>query len=462
MANVNDGYVTVLAKIKAQGEDEFPIVDAQDVAVKNEDGSETTLDEKLKSIEENAGGGNTFEEVKVETTNEYGDTYTTTIKGYEIEVNNTIYKIVTGDGYSLFVDDTGFGYSSEGYSTTYGHFGIVFIHDGNDSNLYFPTEDGKVASGTLATQEWVQENAGGGSANIEGGVCSTPTIIWTQLDSDDVDGSRWTINLDGLDHTSIDWGDGTINNEDEHTYGNCENPIIKVYGNTYIRDRAFVGTDENSWLWKIDISDSVIDIGIEAFSGCSMLEYVRIGKCVKEIQSRAFSDSSSSLKMIVDCVNIDEVSSDIFENRKNYKLAFKDYDAMDNFCSWLDEYDAHASYPAMRKQVPAVLSTHYHTIAGGIAKGNAVQNTYGQADVILLYGYVKQNEEENGVGIPFQVVVSVFALQQSGSIIYSYTDAGRTPSIGKIWYDNSNGKVYFNTEYLDGTLKHVGQVIFRA
>ena len=99
-----------------------------------------------------------------------------------------------------------------------------------------------------------------------------------------------TISLQSLDMNSIDWGDGTVNNEPHHTYANIGEYTCKIYGVTTIGNRAF------SWcnsLAEVVIGDSVTTIGYMAFYDCDRLTEVVIPDSVTTISDSAFNNCSS-------------------------------------------------------------------------------------------------------------------------------------------------------------------------
>ena len=92
-------------------------------------------------------------------------------------------------------------------------------------------------------------------------------------------------NLDGM--TKIDWGDGTVNTELNHTYENFGEYICKIYDVTSIGSSAFSDSGCHN-LKEIVIPDNVTSIGDSAFAYCSNLTSVDIGGGVMSIGSEAF------------------------------------------------------------------------------------------------------------------------------------------------------------------------------
>ena len=95
---------------------------------------------------------------------------------------------------------------------------------------------------------------------------------------------------------SIDWGDGTVNNELNHTYVDVGEYICKIYNVTSIGERAFYGCDR---LTEIIIPNSVISIGEHAFSKCNSLIDVVIPDSVTNIKSMAFYDCADLASVVI-------------------------------------------------------------------------------------------------------------------------------------------------------------------
>ena len=106
-----------------------------------------------------------------------------------------------------------------------------------------------------------------------------------------------TISLQSLvNMNSIDWGDGTVNNERRHTYANIGEYTCKIYGVTSIGDSAFFGCIR---LTEVVIGDNVTSIGNSAFAHCNSLTEIVIPDSVTTIGDKAFYNCSSLTEVVI-------------------------------------------------------------------------------------------------------------------------------------------------------------------
>ncbi len=100
-------------------------------------------------------------------------------------------------------------------------------------------------------------------------------------------------NLTGL--TGIDWGDGVVNIELNHTYSAIGEYTCKIYGVTAIGEQAFFNCDS---LTSVVIPDSVTHIGRRAFVSCENLTSVIIPDSVTTIGEDAFYACNSLTSVV--------------------------------------------------------------------------------------------------------------------------------------------------------------------
>ena len=113
------------------------------------------------------------------------------------------------------------------------------------------------------------------AAKVGGTVCKFTTLS-----------SNTTITLQNLvGMTSIDWGDGTVDNALSHTYAEAGTYTCYIAGLTDIGANAFANITA---LKDIVIGDGVKSIGVGAFQACTGLISASIGNGVTSIGSSAF------------------------------------------------------------------------------------------------------------------------------------------------------------------------------
>ena len=123
------------------------------------------------------------------------------------------------------------------------------------------------------------------AAKVGGTVCKFTTLS-----------SNTTITLQNLvGMTSIDWGDGTVDNALSHTYAEAGTYTCYIAGLTDIGANAFANITA---LKDIVIGDGVKSIGVGAFQACTGLISASIGNGVANIGSSAFV-ACSGLKRIM-------------------------------------------------------------------------------------------------------------------------------------------------------------------
>lgn len=115
------------------------------------------------------------------------------------------------------------------------------------------------------------------------------------------DGFRCQLNNDGVKTYTIVGYDSTI-------YTNIIPEEIDGYKITRIADDAF--KDKPQLTGKIEIPNSIISIGNNAFSGCPNITGVKLGNSVKEVGNSAFAECSA-LKT-VELSNVEKIGSNVF------------------------------------------------------------------------------------------------------------------------------------------------------
>ena len=108
-----------------------------------------------------------------------------------------------------------------------------------------------------------------------------------------------TVTLQNIDATSINWGDGTTNNELTHTYAGVGEYECVMENVTSIGSSAFEGCTN---LTSVTIPDGVTSIEFNTFLSCFRLTSVTIPDSVTSIGNKAFSGCSLTSVTIPDGV----------------------------------------------------------------------------------------------------------------------------------------------------------------
>lgn len=101
--------------------------------------------------------------------------------------------------------------------------------------------------------------------------------------------------------TSIDWGDGTVDNNLTHTYADYGDYVVKISGMTEITSYLFGSNNSlyNSSLLKCYLGDSVTNIGNYAFFNCYSLTNVVIPENVTNIGVYTFQGCYSLTSVVI-------------------------------------------------------------------------------------------------------------------------------------------------------------------
>lgn len=115
------------------------------------------------------------------------------------------------------------------------------------------------------------------------------------------DGFKCVVNSDGPRTYTIVGYESTI-------YTNIIPDVIDGFTITRIGDGAFKGMPQ--FTGKIDLPDTIISIGNEAFSGCTNITSIILGSNIKTIGDNAFSECASLEN--IDLKSVQEIGSDVF------------------------------------------------------------------------------------------------------------------------------------------------------
>lgn len=114
---------------------------------------------------------------------------------------------------------------------------------------------------------------------------------------------------------AIDWGDGTISNENFHVYSSLlsEGRVCSIYGMSLIPDEMLA---DNLYLTSITIPDIVFSIGRKVFNGCNYLEKIIIdSETPASIQTNTFDGCSALIFVPDNCVNAYKAAWPTYANR---------------------------------------------------------------------------------------------------------------------------------------------------
>lgn len=224
--------------------------------------------------------------------------------------------------------------------------------------LYVPDESGYVSSLSKKLEiskideKYLPDSIDNRISELEGKVI---TVIFNIINENTTIPLQ---NLEGM--TKIDWGDGTIDSNYQHTYDEIGEFSIKIYGVTSIGEGAFYWYDNlmsmvigdsvttiNSEAFKlcrsltsVVIGDSVTLIGEEAFYNCSNLTSVEIPDSVTSIGNTAFN-SCDSLASVVIGNNVTTIGEYVFVNcKKLNSIKFKNLTPITYSRDWFIRCDA--------------------------------------------------------------------------------------------------------------------------
>lgn len=95
--------------------------------------------------------------------------------------------------------------------------------------------------------------------------------------------------------TSVDWGDGTINNSTSHRYSTSSSAtfIVKVFGNVSFDNNWSYSCFSENMLKEVVIGNTITSIGKNAFKNCTILTSVTIPNSVTSIGQSAFQGCTS-------------------------------------------------------------------------------------------------------------------------------------------------------------------------
>ena len=198
---------------------------------------------------------------------------------------------------------------SEWDSTVTYKNGDIVYRDGNIYLCIADEADGDPPE-TLIGDSW--EVLGGGSVAQNGDLSIIATFNITEADT--------TIALQNLiGMTSIDWGEGTTDNNLTHTYTAVGEYTAKFYGVTSIGSRAFAFV---SYLISVAIKNNVTSIEKHSFSNCGSLTSIKIGDGVTSIGESAFEycGSLTSIKIGDGVTSIDNWAFCACENLTSIKI----------------------------------------------------------------------------------------------------------------------------------------------
>ncbi len=106
----------------------------------------------------------------------------------------------------------------------------------------------------------------------------------------DITEADTAITLKNLTGMTIEWGDGTTDNNLTHTYSKVGKYTCRIYGVSNLGSEAFF---ECNSLMSIEIPNSVTSIGTACFKLCKNLKFINIPNGVKTIYSYTFENCTS-------------------------------------------------------------------------------------------------------------------------------------------------------------------------
>lgn len=169
--------------------------------------------------------------------------------------------------------------------------------------------------------------------------------------------------------TLIDWGDGTVNTELEHTYTTIGKYRCKIYGLFTIKASAFyncgnlvdilipegfteIGVDAFrlcSNLYKVRLPDSIQIIRKAAFYNCKKLKYVYIGSKITSIGDSVFEQDSGMHAVYIEALTPPAIGTKVFETC--YAKVIVDPHALNAYKTTWSSYTSRIDSYALASQI---------------------------------------------------------------------------------------------------------------
>lgn len=239
----------------------------------------------------------------------------------DIDPPSLITKTITQNGTYKAEDDNIYGYDEVVVDVT-GEFLVQVIdYDGtvlksemlNEGQVFTLPEETPTHSG-LIFQEWsspvdIEDNSVTvGQSDIIIGATYTTASGLSEFDITltKVTGLTVTLYLSGMK----DWGDGTVNDEESHTYSTYGNYTVSCSGT--ITDGSFLGSTNSHILTNVRLAN-ITEIGNSAFYNCYSLKTITISNSVTNVDTRAFYNCQS-LTSIVIPKNVVHIGSECFQS----------------------------------------------------------------------------------------------------------------------------------------------------